>query len=129
MITLPTFPSHLDRTNNDDQDKEVLETFRKVQVNISLLDAIRQVPKYAKFLKDLCTKKRRMKGNEVLSVGESCSAILQRKIPLKLKDPGSFIIPCSIGKKRFCKAMLDLRSSINVMTSSMYFSLNLGILK
>ena len=129
VITSPTFPSHLDRTNNDDQDKEVLETFRKVQVNIPLLDAIRQVPKYAKFLKDLCTKKRKMKGNEVLSVGESCSAILQRKIPPKLKDPGSFIIPCSIGKTRFCKAMLDLGSSINVMPSSMYFSLNLGLLK
>ena len=124
VITSPTFLSHLDRTDNDDQDKEVLETVRKVQVNIPLLDAIRQVPKYAKFLKDLCTKKRKMKGNEVLSVGESCSTILQRKIPPKFKDPGSFIIPCSIGKTRFCKAMLDLGSSINVMPSSMYFSLN-----
>ena len=116
-------------TKKDDQDKEVLDTFRKVQVNIPLLDAIRQVPKYAKFLKELCTKKRKMKGNEVLRVGESCSSILQRKIPPKLKDPGSFIIPCSIGKTRFCKAMLDLGSSINVMPSSMYFSLNLGVLK
>ena len=109
--------------------KKFLETFRKVQVNIPLLDAIRQVPKYAKFLKDLCTKKRKMKGNEVLSVGESCSAILKRKIQSKLKDPRSFIIPFSTGKTRFCKAMLDLGSSINVMPSSMYFSLNLRILK
>ena len=70
-----------------------------------------------------------MKGNEVLRVGESCSSILQRKIPPKLKDPRSFIIPCSIGKTRFCKAMLDLGSSINVMPFSMYFSLNLGVLK
>ena len=70
-----------------------------------------------------------MKGNEVLRVGESCSSILQRKIPPKLKDLGSFIIQCSIGKTRFCKAMLDLGSFINVMPSSMYFSLNLGVLK
>ena len=55
--------------------------------------------------------------------------ILQRKIPPKFKDLGSFIIPCSIGKTRFCKAILDLGSSINVMPSSMYFSLNLGVLK
>ena len=70
-----------------------------------------------------------MKGIEALSVVENCSAIFQRKIPPKLKDTGSFVIPCSIGKIRFCKAMLDLGSSINVMPSSMYFSLNLGILK
>ena len=67
--------------------------------------------------------------NEVLRVRESCFAILQRKIPPKVKDLGSFIIPCSIGKTRFCKVMLDLGSSINVMPSFMYFSLNLGALK
>ena len=98
-----------------------------MQVNIPLLDAIKQVPKYAKFLKELWIKKRMMKRHAVLNVGENCSPILQRKIPPKLKDPRSFIIPCSIGKTRFCKAMLDLGSSINVMPSSMHFSLNLGI--
>ena len=63
IVTTPSlFPSGLASTKKDDQDKEVLDTFRKVQVNIPLLDAIRQVPKYAKFLKELCTKKRKMKG-------------------------------------------------------------------
>ncbi|XP_061358008.1 uncharacterized protein LOC133302269 [Gastrolobium bilobum] len=49
------------------QDKEILDTFRKVEVNIPLLDAIQQIPRYAKFLKELCTNKRRLKGDERVS--------------------------------------------------------------
>ena len=86
----------------------MLETFRKVQVNIPLLDATKEVPRYAKFLKELCITKRKLKGNEVMFVGENCSAIQQKKLPPKLKDSGSFTIPCTIGNKRFGKAMLDL---------------------
>ena len=106
-----------------------MDTFRKVQVNIPLLDAIKQVPKYAKFLKELCTTKRKLKGNEVMFVGEHFSAILPKKLPPKLKNPCSFTIPCTIGNRRFGKAMLDLGASINVMPYSIYASLNLGDLK
>ncbi|XP_022873962.1 uncharacterized protein LOC111392801 [Olea europaea var. sylvestris] len=109
--------------------KEILETFRKIQVNIALLDAIYQVPRYAKFLKDLCTNKHRLKGNEVESVGKNVSTVLQKKLSPKCKDPGSFSIPCIIGNTRFEKAMLDLRASINLMLYSIYASLNLGSLK
>ena len=49
MTTLPPFPSHLASIKKDDQDKKVLDTLRKVQVNIPLLDVIRQASKYAKF--------------------------------------------------------------------------------
>ncbi|KAM2352119.1 hypothetical protein ACFXTH_006838 [Malus domestica] len=52
----------------DENEKDILETFRKVQVNIPLLEAIKQVPKYAKFLKELCTTKRRMSNKEVVKV-------------------------------------------------------------
>ena len=90
VITPSPFPSRLANTIKDDQDKEVLETFRKVQDNVPLLDAIRQVPKYAKFLKELYTKKRNMNGNEVLSVGEICSAMLQSS---KIRDHSSFHAP------------------------------------
>ena len=99
-----------------------MDTFRKVQVNIPLLDAINQVPRYAKFLKELCTTKRKLKRNEVMFVEENCSAILQKKFPLKHKDPGSFTIPCTISNTRFGKAMLDLGASINVMPYSIYAS-------
>ena len=128
-ITPSPFPSRLAKSKKKEEEKEILDTFKKVQVNIPLLDAIKQVPRYAKFLKELCTTKRKLKGNEVMFVGENCSAILQKKLPPKLKDPGSFTIPCTIGNTRFGKAMLDLGASINVMPYSIYASLNLGDLK
>ncbi|XP_026419401.1 uncharacterized protein LOC113315322 [Papaver somniferum] len=112
-----------------EQDKEILDVLEKIHVNIPLIDAIRQVPKYARVLKDLCTNKKRLTGNEVMCVGENVSAILQKKLPPKCKDPGSFDIPVVIGNKRFGKSMLDSRASVNVMPTSIYASLNLGPLK
>ncbi|CAN6697891.1 unnamed protein product [Malus baccata var. baccata] len=123
------FPSRFMQTKKEEAEKDILETFRKVQVNIPLLGAIKQVPRYAKFLKELCTTRKRMSTKEVVKVGENVSAILQRKLPPKCKDPGSFTIPCVIGNTRFESAMLDLGASINVMPYSIYASMNLGALK
>ncbi|CAN6712797.1 unnamed protein product [Malus baccata var. baccata] len=123
------FPSRFMHTKKEEVERDILETFRKVQVNIPLLDTIKQVPRYAKFLKELCTTRKRMSTKEVVKVGENVSAILQRKLPPKCKDPGSFTIPCVIGNIRFESAMLDLGASINVMPYSIYTSMNLGVLK
>ncbi|CAN6570933.1 unnamed protein product [Malus baccata var. baccata] len=123
------FPSRFAQTKKDEAEKDILETLRKVQVNIPLLDAIKQVPRYAKFLKELCTTRKRISTKEVVKVGENVSAILQRKLPPKCKDPDSFTIPCVIGNTRFKSAMLDLGASINVMPYSIYVSMNLGELK
>ncbi|XP_026420232.1 uncharacterized protein LOC113316228 [Papaver somniferum] len=108
---------------------EIYEISKNIQVNIPLLEAIRQVPRYAKFLKELCTNKHKLVGNEVMYVGENASAYLQKKLPPKLKDPGSFTIPCTIGTTRFDRALLDLGATINVMPASIYESLDLGPLK
>ncbi|KAM1000353.1 hypothetical protein ACFX2A_007111 [Malus domestica] len=123
------FPRIFMQIKKEESDKDILETFRKVQVNIPLLDAIKQVPKYAKFLKELCTTRKRISNKEVVRVSESVSAVLQRKLPPKCKDPCSFTIPCVIGNTRFEHAMLDLGASINVMSYSIYASMNLGELK
>ncbi|CAN6554920.1 unnamed protein product [Malus baccata var. baccata] len=123
------FPSRFLQSKNEEEEKDVLETFRKVHVNIPLLDAIKQIPKYAKCLKKLCTTKKRAREKEVVHVSENVSVILQRKLPPKCKDPGSFTIPCVIGNTRFKSAMLDLGASINVMPYSVYASMNLGALK
>ncbi|KAM2749725.1 hypothetical protein EV2_028599 [Malus domestica] len=123
------FPSRFLQSKNEEEEKDVLETFRKVHVNIPLLDAIKQIPKYAKCLKKLCTAKKRVREKEVVHVSENVSAILQHKLPPKCKDPGSFTIPCVIGNTRFKSAMLDLGASINVMPYSIYASMNLGALK
>ncbi|CAN6554952.1 unnamed protein product [Malus baccata var. baccata] len=123
------FPSRFLQAKNEEEEQDVLETFRKVHVNIPLLDAIKQIPKYAKFLKKLCATRKRIREKEVVHVSENVSALLQRKLPPKCKDPGSFTIPCVIGNTRFDHAMLDLGASINVMPYSVYASMNLGKLK
>ncbi|XP_050919228.1 uncharacterized protein LOC127136747 [Lathyrus oleraceus] len=67
------------RIEEGDKEREILDVFRKVAVNIPLLDVIKQVPKYAKFLKDLCTNKRRMKGGERVNLGRNISAFIHLK--------------------------------------------------
>ncbi|XP_071909834.1 uncharacterized protein [Coffea arabica] len=84
----PSFPSKLEKSKKQDKEKEILEVFRKVEINIPLLDAIKQVPKYTKFLRDLCVNQRRLRGDERVIVGENVSAVLQRKLPPKCGDPG-----------------------------------------
>ena len=103
--------------------------FSKVEINIPLIEAINQIPRYARFLKDLCTNKRRKKSKEQISLNENVSAMIQRRLPPKRADPGMFTIPCTIGNELFGKCMLDLGASINVLPYSIYLSLHLGPLK
>ncbi|XP_071920690.1 uncharacterized protein [Coffea arabica] len=126
---LPLFPCRLEKTKKVEKEKELLDVFRKMEINIPLLDAIKQILKYAKFLKDLCTHKRKLRGDERVAVGENVSAILQRKLPPKCGGPGMFTIPCKIGGTPISKSMLDLGASINVMPKIIYASLNFGPLK
>ncbi|XP_062094101.1 uncharacterized protein LOC133800155 [Humulus lupulus] len=128
-VTRLPFSSKLKKFKKEEPEREILETFHKVEVNIPLLDAIKEVQHYAKFLTDLCTNKKKLKNDEKISVGENVSAILQKKLPPKCKDHGTFTIPCMIENKRIEWCMIDLGASINVMSYSSYASLNLGPLK
>ncbi|XP_010247770.1 PREDICTED: uncharacterized protein LOC104590728 [Nelumbo nucifera] len=126
---VPPFPSRLEKSNKEEYEQEVLETFRKVEINIPLLDAIKKISKYAKFLNELCTNKRKLRGDEKVRVGENVSAIIKRTLPEKRADPSMLTLPCVIGKKRIEHAMLDLGASINFMQYSIYCALNFGPLK
>ncbi|WRX11769.1 Reverse transcriptase [Theobroma cacao] len=84
------------------------------------------MPRYVKFLKDILSKKRKLDEFETVSLTEECSAILQNKLPLILKDPSSFTIPCTIGNLFFTKALSDLGASINLMPWSIFEKLGLG---
>ncbi|KAG6523975.1 hypothetical protein ZIOFF_013864 [Zingiber officinale] len=95
--------------------QEMTEIFSRVEVNIPLLKAIKHIPKYAKFLKDLCVNKKKLKGDELVSAGESVSALFQA-MPQKCRDPGVFTISCKIGENSFEDAMVDLGASINRIT-------------
>jgi len=125
--TIPPFPMSSSRSKKEDKEKEILEVFKKVELNIPLLDTIKKIPKYAKFLKELCTTKRafKLKGHEMVSMGEVVSAVVQKNMPLKQKDPGAFTIPCVIGNASFKRALCDLGASISVMPKHVYDSLSL----
>jgi len=86
--TIPPFPLSSFRSKEEDKEKEILKVFKKVKLNIPLLDAIKQIPKYAKFLKELCTTKRafKLKGHGMVSMSEVVSAVVQKNMPLKQKD-------------------------------------------
>ncbi|XP_031282977.1 uncharacterized protein LOC116141632 [Pistacia vera] len=84
----------------------------KERVNAIILrsDMLEQMPKYAKFLKEIITKKRRFEEHETVMLKEECSALLLKKLPQKLRDLGSFTIPCTIGRKTI-KGATDIQGS------------------
>ncbi|CAM8949919.1 unnamed protein product [Rhodiola kirilowii] len=110
-------------------DKEVWDLFSKVEINIPLLEAIKQIPRYAKFLKELCTNRRRGPRMDQELMSRNVSAVIQRKVPPKCGDPGTYTIPCTIGNIRIENCMLDLGASINVLPYSIYSCLRLGPLE
>ncbi|KAM3011138.1 hypothetical protein FF2_029878 [Malus domestica] len=123
------FPGRLAKSKHDKSFKEIFDILSKVNVNLPLLDVIRNMPAYGKFFKELNNYKRKYGPHEKVVVSENVSAVLQRKLPPKLKDPGSFSINITIGDKKVEKAMLDLGASINLMPYSVYLQLGLGELK
>ena len=125
----PPFPQVLRRKKNSVNQTEMLEVLRQVKVNIPLLDMIKQVPTYAKFLKDLCTVKKGLNVNKKAFLTEQVSAIIESKTPVKYKDPGCPTISVNIGGISVEKALLDLGASVNLLSYSMYKQLGLGELK
>ncbi|XP_027174158.1 uncharacterized protein LOC113773736 [Coffea eugenioides] len=116
------------RSGKDVQSSK-LEATRDGDEQVSDEPKKEKLSKYAKFLKGLCTNRNKLNLQDKVKVGENVSAVLQRKLPQKCKDPGIFTIPCIIGQKRIERGMLDLRASINVMPLSIFKTLNLGPLK
>ena len=123
--TPPPFPQALKAKKK----AEMLEVLRQVKVNIPLLDMIKQVPTYAKILKDLCTVKRGLNIDKKAFLTEQVSAIIQCKTPVKYKDSGCPTISINIGGTCVEKALLDLGASVNLLPYSMYKQLRLGELK
>ena len=114
---------------NSVNQTKILEVLRQVKANIPLLDMIKQVPTYAKFLKDLCTVKRGFNVNKKAFLTEQVSAILECKNPVKYKDPGCPTIFVNISGTCVEKTLLDLGASVNLLPFSMYQQLGLGELK
>ncbi|XP_024043028.1 uncharacterized protein LOC112099788 [Citrus clementina] len=84
------------------------------------------MPNYAKFFKDILSKKRRLGEFETVALTQECSQTLQSKIPQKMKDLGSFTIPCSISTIYSGKALCDLGTNINLMPLLVFKQLRVG---
>ena len=70
-----------------------MEVFKKLHINNPFVDALEQMPSYFKFMRDILSRKIRLSEFETVNLTKECNAILKRKLPQKLKDPGSFTIP------------------------------------
>ena len=125
----PPFPQALKAKKKAINQAKMLEVLRQVKVNIPLLDMIKQVPTYAKFLKDLCTVKTGLNVDKKAFLTEQVSAIIQCKTPVKYKDTDCPTISVNIGGTCVEKALLDLGASVNLLPYSMYRQLGLEELK
>ncbi|XP_015949433.1 uncharacterized protein LOC107474321 [Arachis duranensis] len=114
-----SYPQRLQKELKDQQFPNFFEVFKKLEINIPLAEALEQMPLYAKFIKELINKKRSWHEKEIMLLTEECSAVIQRGLPPKIKDPGSFFLPCTIGNITIDKALCDLGASINLMPYSM----------
>ena len=120
------FPQRLQKAKKEKQFSKFLEIFKKIEINIPFADAITQMLNYAKFLKDILRKNKKIVDEGVVSLTATCSAIIQKSLPTKMKDLGSFTIPCTIGKYEFKKALCDSGANINLMPLSVVQRLGLG---
>ncbi|KAK8583419.1 hypothetical protein V6N13_022125 [Hibiscus sabdariffa] len=122
----PPFPQRLKKQKQDYQFKKFFDILKQVNINLPLVEALQQMPNYAKFLKDMVTRIKRIEEFETAVATETCLTLMHNKIPAKKTDPGSFTIECFIGHNFSTKALCDLEASINLMPKSVFQKLGIG---
>ncbi|WCJ19866.1 hypothetical protein M5689_002140 [Euphorbia peplus] len=122
------YPGALVGEKLEKRHSKILDTLRKLHINLPFLEALNQMPDYKKFLKDILSNKTKLKNVSCVQLNRDCSSILLNRLPLprKMKDPGSFSIPCSIGNLHVENALCDLGASINLIPYSLYTKLGIG---
>ncbi|XP_050895658.1 uncharacterized protein LOC127102321 [Lathyrus oleraceus] len=129
VVKLPFPTRHKKKGQHEKNFEKFLELFKKLEINIPLLEALEQMPTYAKFMKDIISKRRTIDTNPII-LTETCSAILQgMKIPIKKKDRGAITISCTIGDRSFNKALINLGASVSLMSLSIYKKLGIGVVQ
>ncbi|KAK8689822.1 hypothetical protein V6N13_088532 [Hibiscus sabdariffa] len=114
------FPQRLRKQKQEYQYKKFFDILKQVHFNLPLVGALQQMLNYAKFLKDMVSRKTRIGEFETVAATEACLTMMHNKVPAKKTDPGSFTIPCSIGNNYTCKALCDPGASINLMPKSVF---------
>ncbi|KAJ0714148.1 putative retrotransposon gag domain, aspartic peptidase domain superfamily [Helianthus annuus] len=120
------YPGRLKKQKMEEHYGKFLELFKQLHINLPFVEALAQMPKYAKFLKDILSNKKKLEELSQVTLNEECSAVLQNKLPKKMNDPGSFTIPCLIGSLSVSNALADLGASINLMPYAVFAKLDLG---
>ena len=110
---LVPYPQALNRPKAkiNETDDHLLDAFKKVTITIPLIDAIKYIPSYAKFLKVICTPYRNPRR---IQLSETVSLIMMNSLPVKKRDPGAPIIMSEIGGMSFTRSLLDIEASINI---------------
>ncbi|GKE02890.1 hypothetical protein Tco_1390873, partial [Tanacetum coccineum] len=119
------YPQRLRKEKMEAQYGKFLNMIRAVRINVPLVDVLARMPNYGKFLKELVSNKHKIEQISAAFLSDESSAILQNKVPPKLGDPGSFLIPCNFNKAFSCNALADLGASINLCRNSLNAKLSL----
>nr|GEV51350.1 reverse transcriptase domain-containing protein [Tanacetum cinerariifolium] len=125
---LPPFinPGEDERVKETLTDQDLAEYTIKLHINITLADALILIPKYQKILKALLSNKEKLLELANTPLNENCLAIILKKLPKKLGDPGIFLILCGFSELK-CKALADLGTSINLMPLSVWKKLDVFV--
>ena len=121
-----SFTQRLQKDKMEEQFSRFLDVFKKIEINKPFEEALTQMPSYAKFLKDIRSKKRNFAEEVVVNLTTTCNVVIQRSLPEKMQDPGSFTIPYTIWNFEFKKALCDSGANINLMPLSVVKRLSLG---
>ena len=89
--------------------------FKKIEINIPFSESLTKMPHYEKFKKDILSRKRNITEEGIVILIATCIAVIQKSLPKKMQDPGSFTIPCKIANSNMGKALCDSGASINLM--------------
>ncbi|GJW28261.1 reverse transcriptase domain-containing protein [Tanacetum coccineum] len=123
------YPQRLKKEKMEAQYGKFLDMIHVVRINVPLIDVLAEMPNYGMFLKELISNKQKIEHIFAAFLSDKSSAMIQNKVPPKLGDPRSFLIPCNFNKTFSCNALADLGASINLMPYSLYAKLSLKTLK
>ncbi|GJT45315.1 hypothetical protein Tco_0954030 [Tanacetum coccineum] len=123
------FPNRLKQHAEEALVYKTMESLKKIKINRPFLKEIRQTDNYPRYMKDLVANKELTKDDGEVRINPRSSSLLQNLLPPKENDPGSFILPRSIGRLDFNNALADLGASISIMSFSMFKCLGIGKLE
>ncbi|GJZ46956.1 reverse transcriptase domain-containing protein, partial [Tanacetum coccineum] len=107
------------------QMEKIFQIFQDLRFDISFADALLLMPRFSPTIKNLLMNKEKLFELTKLPLNEKCSAMLLKKLPEKLRDPGKFLIPCDFPRMDVCHALADLGTSVNLMPFSIWKNLSL----